>query len=229
MLAVQRLILLGHRGDRRLARENTIAAFDRALENGCDGFEFDVRLTLDHQAVVFHDAKISGVAFASSPFSRLAALDQARAVCDRLCLLEEVMARYASSAFLDIELKVPGLEAKVIELVRRYPPKRGYIVSSFLPGVVESMAEREPNLPLGFIVQSRHILPRWREMPVEYLISNYRLVSADLVEACHDAQRKILVWTVNKPFSMRRMANLGVDGIISDDTKLMVATLGQSR
>jgi glycerophosphoryl diester phosphodiesterase len=229
MLSVQRLILLGHRGDRRLARENTIAAFDRALENGCDGFEFDVRLTLDGQAVVFHDPKISGVAFASSPFSRLAALDAARAICDRLCLLDDIMARYAPGAFLDIELKVPGLESKLIELLKQYPPKRGYIVSSFLPEIIEALAEREPTLPLGFIVQSRQILPRWRALPVEYLIANYRLVTADLVKACHDAQRKILVWTVNKPSSMRGMANLGVDGIISDDTKLMVSTLGQSR
>lgn len=220
--------MLGHRGDRRLERENTISAFDRALENGCDGFEFDVRLTVDGQAVVFHDPKISGVCIASSQFSELAALDHARAPFDRVCLLENVIARYASRGFLDIELKVPGLESKMIELVKQYPLKRGYVLSSFLPSVLECLAERDPNLPLGFIVQSRRMLPRWRKLPIEYLISNYRLVSADLIEACHDAKAKILVWTVNKPSSMRRMSDLGVDGIISDDTKLIVATLGQS-
>ena len=228
MFFVQRLLLLGHRGDRLRERENTIAAFDRALENGCDGFEFDVRLTLDAQAIVFHDEKIRGRSIASSPFSELAALDHACAAGHRVCLLEDVIARYASSAFLDIELKVPGLESKVIELVKRYRWKSGYVVSSFLPGVLESLAERDRHLPLGFIVQSRHLLPHWRKSPAQYLISNYRLVSADLIEACHDADRKILVWTVNQPSSMRRLADLGVDGIISDDTKLMVATLDQS-
>ena len=56
---MSRPLLLGHRGARGLKSipENTLAAFDRALADGCDGFEFDVRLTADGQAVVHHDPK----------------------------------------------------------------------------------------------------------------------------------------------------------------------------
>src|ERR1039458_2799906 len=59
---MSRPLLLGHRGARALKSipENTLASFDQALADGCDGFEFDVRLTEDEEAVVCHDAKVSG-------------------------------------------------------------------------------------------------------------------------------------------------------------------------
>jgi glycerophosphoryl diester phosphodiesterase len=63
---------------------------------------------------------------------------------------------------------------------------------------------------------------------VRFVIPEYRLVRGDLIEACHRAKRKVLVWTVNRPSIMHEMASLGVDGIISDDTKLMVETMRQS-
>jgi glycerophosphoryl diester phosphodiesterase len=61
--AITRPLLLGHRGARgiRSIPENTIASFDRALADGCDGFEFDVRLTADGEAVICHDPVFRGV------------------------------------------------------------------------------------------------------------------------------------------------------------------------
>src|SRR6478609_1478057 len=95
-------LLLGHRGLRSRSfrvRENTIAAFDLALQHGCDGFEFDVRLTADDRAVICHGAKFAGITIAQAACKRLRALP----------LLDDILARYASRAFLDIELKVPGI------------------------------------------------------------------------------------------------------------------------
>jgi glycerophosphoryl diester phosphodiesterase len=228
MPSVQTLLLLGHRGDRHAARENTISAFDRALENGCDGFEFDVRLTLDGQAIIFHDPKVSGVSIARNTFPKLRARESTGAGRDRLPLLDDVMARYAATAFLDIELKVPGLESKLIALLEKHPSPRGYVISSFLPQVIETLAQQDPSLTLGFICESPRILPRWRELPVQYVIPKYRLINAGLLDACHRAKRKVLVWTLNQPSTMHEMADLGVDGIISDDTKLLVETLRPS-
>lgn len=94
-------LLLGHRGVRaeKSIPENTLASFDLALAQGCDGFEFDVRLAADGQAVVCHDAKIRRLKIANSSGEKLA--------LPGLC---EVLTRYQYTAFLDIELKVSGLE-----------------------------------------------------------------------------------------------------------------------
>ena len=77
--------LLGHRGARALKSipDNTIASFDQALADGCDGFEFDVRLTADGKPVVGHEPQINGIEIAESPVERLTALPQLQNVHSR--------------------------------------------------------------------------------------------------------------------------------------------------
>lgn len=213
-----RPLLLGHRGARSLRSipENTLASFDRALADGCDGFEFDVRLTADGLAVVCHDPQCAGVEIADVPVERLPALPR----------LEVVLARYHERAFLDIELKVAGLEPIVAALVRKVPPQSGFVISSFLPEVIEQMHAQDKALPLGLICETRAELARWKELPVEYLIPHSKLVSPEGIAMMRDANKKILVWTVNDAKEMLSFAQTGVDGIISDDTNLLVRTLG---
>src|ERR1700733_14575124 len=141
-----RPLLLGHRGTRgeKSVAENTPAAFDFALASGCDGFEFDVRLSADGQAVIYHDArtttrnKTGGVEIA-----------QASALQLGLPLLRDVLTRYQPIAFLDIELKDPGLETITADLLRRFAPARGFVVSSFFPQVLEALHAMEVTIPLG--------------------------------------------------------------------------------
>ena len=125
-----RPVLLGHRGARaeKSIPENTLASFDCALAQGCDGFEFDVRLSADGQPVICHDASMHGWEIAQTAADQLA-----------LPTLRDVLKRYQSSAFLDIELKTSGLEAVTVKLLRTYPPVRGYVVSSFLPQVLRTI------------------------------------------------------------------------------------------
>src|SRR5262245_160605 len=104
-------LLLGHRGALRYAPENTLAAFDLALEHGCDGFEFDVRLTLDGRAVVCHDPAVHGYSVAGTRFPTLL-----EASTGAIPTLPEVWERYRSKAFLNIELKVAGIEHQLVDL-----------------------------------------------------------------------------------------------------------------
>jgi glycerophosphoryl diester phosphodiesterase len=208
-----------------VAPENTVSAFDLALANGCDGFEFDVRLTADCQAIIFHDPDISGNPVATCSFEILSNLNGPRQFGERILRLEDVISRYAASAFLDIELKVPGLEATVVSQLKEHPPQRGYVVSSFLPEVLEAVRRHDTTVPLGYICEDPGMLLHWRGLSVEYVIPKVDLVSLELVDELHRSGRKVLVWTVNDPSAMRRLAEGQVDGIISDDTRLLVQTL----
>jgi len=212
---MSRPLLLGHRGARgcRSIPENTLASFDRALAVGCDGFEFDLRLTADGEAVVCHDPNVSGLEIARATAQQLAALP---CLCD-------VLARY-QKAFLDIELKVPGLERVVIKELRKYEPRR-FVVSSFLPEVVKAIYAVDATVPLGLICQTKTQLRRWNQVPINYVIPHYGLVDVALVRLMKGAGRKIFVWTVNTRADMRQFAGYGVDGIISDDTSLLCRTL----
>ena len=213
-----RPLLLGHRGLRSRSfsvRENTSAAFDLALQHGCDGFEFDVRLTADNHAVICHGPKFAGITIARATAARLRVLP----------LLEDVLARYASRAFLDIELKVPGIESHLLTAISLNPPRRGYVVSSFLPDVLIDLRSRSQSVPLGIICETRKQLSIWRDLPVQYVIAHERLVTPELLQDVHTAGKAVFAWTINKKPSMIRLANSGVDGIVSDKTELLVATL----
>jgi len=210
-----RTLLLGHRGARAAQSipENTFASFDRALAAGCDGFEFDVRLTVDGHAVVCHDPKVGRLVIAGASARQLPSLPR----------LPDVLERYRN-AFLDIELKVPGLEGIVVQTLHKCQP-REFIVSSFMPAVLGTLHAANPAIPLGLICETKTQLYRWNQLPLEYLIVERRLVRRDLVLELQGSGRRILAWTVNSSAEMKRFAAWGVDGIISDNTKLLGATL----
>jgi glycerophosphoryl diester phosphodiesterase len=215
-----RPLLLGHRGARAVQSipENTLASFDRALADGCDGFEFDVRLTVDLEAVVCHDAKIGRDKIERATAKELSQLPR----------LRDVLQRYRDS-FLDIELKVKGLERTIVDLFLRLKPRKGCVVSSFLPGALKSLHAEDATVPLGLICETKTQLRLWNELPIHYVIPHHELVDAELIRKVKGAGKKVIVWTVNDPAALQQFAEWGVDGIISDDTKLLVQTLAAGR
>jgi glycerophosphoryl diester phosphodiesterase len=184
----QRPLLLGHRGMRcRGIAENTPTAFDMALQWGCDGFEFDVRLTADGQAIVCHDPRSKGFTLSKTRAAQLGHMPR----------MEDVLATFCKRAFLNIELKVPGLEREVLSRLHDFTPERGCVISSFLPELLAELRRLSAVVQLGIIFDRKHT--EWRKLPVEYVI----------------------------PHSMLRFASWGVDGIISDTPELLVKTLGR--
>ena len=224
------MLLLGHRGARASRRipENTLDSFELCLQHGCDGFEFDVRCSADGAAVVCHDSAIEG---------REVALTAAKVLA--LPSLEEVLRHFSSRAFLDIELKVPGLDTQLVAALRAHPPQKGYVVSSFLPDALRAVHEVDAGIPLGFLYDrlDRDRLDNDRldndrpeqalplDRPLAYLIPHFTLLTRELVERSHGSDRKIMTWTVNRAEQMSKFAQWDLDAIISDDTELLVQTL----
>ena len=218
-----KLLLLGHRGARLYAPENTIPAFDLALKHGVDGFEFDVRCTRGKESIVCHDRKFNRMAV------RTRTLEQIHAKCSingKPPCLEDVLELYSSKAFLNIEVKVRGMEQVVLDAIKRFPPQCGYFISSFLPSVVRKLHALDSSLVLGAISKSYWHLRRWKALPVSYVVPHFSLLTQKLVDELHAAGKTVITWTVNDPSKMLQAAAMGVDGIISDDTKLLVKTLG---
>jgi glycerophosphoryl diester phosphodiesterase len=214
-----RPVLLGHRGARaeKSIPENTPASFDCALAQGCDGFEFDVRLSADGQPVICHDASMHGWEIAQTAADQLA-----------LPTLRDVLKRYQSSAFLDIELKTSGLEAVTVKLLRTYPPVRGYVVSSFLPQVLRTIYGMDDTIPLGLICETRAQFGLWSKLPVQYVVPQQKLVRQNVITKIKASGKKLYVWTVNSTTDIRRLAERGVDGIISDHPKRLARALAGS-
>lgn len=230
--ANERPLLLGHRGCRTSELcENSIAAFEKSLASGCDGFEFDVRQTSDRKLVCVHDETVRRCDVASNSYEiickqYLKSWSGPRR--SKIALLQDVLTHFSNRAFLDIELKVSGMEEEVAGLLQGLDATR-YLVSSFLPDVLTRLAAIDSNIPLGYISRRLDALRMWSDLPVKYVIPRHDIVSHELIAAVHTAGCRLLTWTVNRPKEMIAMAEWGVDGIISDDPALLSKTLGLRR
>jgi len=208
------MLLLGHRGARasRHIPENTLPSFELCLQHGCDGFEFDVRRSADGIAVICHDPSHAGLE-----------IDKTAARLLGLPTLEDVLQQFSARAFLDIELKVTGLESQLIAALRKHLPRKGYVVSSFLAEALNAVHGRDSSIPVGFLWETQNVHPP-RSLPVAWMIPNTELTSQELIEQTHAAGQRAMVWTVNRADEMQKLAAWGVDAIISDDTELLVRT-----
>ncbi len=230
-----RPLLLGHRGVRplpflglrwrkpELPPENTLAAFDYALEHGCDGFEFDVRYSRDRRSILHHDPKLKGREVAVTDHAPLE-----RRIGYKLPSLEDVLALFGATAWLDIELKVAGEEEAIAAALRAHPPQRGFVVSSFLPEVLLRLREIDPSLPLGYLCEHKEDAQLWSGLPITHFLPHSSLVSESLVEEAHRRKMKLFTWTVNVGEELLRLAGWGVDGLISDDPRLLSQTFPRS-
>lgn len=222
-------LLLGHRGHRSNQygeRENTLAAFDRALACGCDGLELDLHLTADGRVAIHHDPELAGfgVPIAESSLPTL------RRLQPDLATLDQVLRRYRSRAWLDLELKAPAAALPALALLRRWPPRRGYVVSSFAPVPLAQLAAAQPGLPLCLNLRRPARLRRLRPLAaaagVTWIAPHQASCTAWYVRRLRAAGFRVLVWTVNSPAKMRLLARAGVDALVSDHPSLLVAVAG---
>lgn len=213
------VLALGHRGAPRSAPENTLDSFDAALAHGCHGFELDVRKSSDGQLVLCHDPHVRGAIVAFTTHSRL------RTIFPKIVTLEQVLARYAHRAFLNIELKVVGIEQQVADLLKIYPPLKGVLVSSFLQRVVITYSQLGGATPVGFICRDPRYVERFSVLPVTHLVLNHALATPQLLAHARALGKKIVVWTVNREDQMLAFAAAGVEAIISDETELLCRVL----
>ncbi len=206
----------------RIPAENTIEAFEYALANDCDGFEFDVRYTRDRRHVLCHDPKLRGREIATTDYAALHHRGARQGTA--IACLEAVLCAFGHRAFLDIELKVPGGEAEIVAQLKANPPQRGYVVSSFLSEVLLRLNELDGELALGYICDSPEAAEAWSELPISVVLPHHKLVSRPFIDEVHRRKVRLMTWTVNRHPEMLRLASWGVDGLISDDPQLLRQT-----
>ena len=219
--------IIGHRGAPRVARENTLAAFAAARAQGADGVELDVHATSDGAIVVHHDAEIEGFGIlADHP------VDEIRATFAWLPTLAEVLDLCVGGR-VNIEIKnsprdadfdaEERLAASVVALLAQ----RGgddVIVSSFHLPSIDRVHALNPTIPTGYLMA---INPAPLDALGIAIERGHRAIHpffgalADraavlVVEAARTAGIAVNTWTVNDPDEIARLADAGVDAIVTD-------------
>ena len=220
--------IIAHRGASGHAPENTMAAFQLALEMAADGIELDAMLTKDGEVVVIHDDSLDRTtngtgAVHDFTLAELQRLDAGGG--EKIPPLSEVLTHFAGRFLINIELKnyssiFDSLPIKVAEMIKTHKCAQSVLISSFNPFNLPRFHRRLPEVPVGLLTnknKARHWL--WRLFHYDALHPYFSDVDASLVSALHARGRQVNVWTVDDPAEIRRLADLGVDSIITNDPK----------
>ncbi len=209
-------IVIAHRGASSLARENTLEAFQKAIDLRADMIEFDVRRTKDQHYVIHHDPRIAGKPLNELTCSEVREI--ARAMGFHVPELEEALQLVSGRIGVDIELKEEGYERKVLEQICDFMPDTDCIISSFHAGSISAIKRHRPGVRTGFIFKDAGALtPDVLEGDTDWMLPVQSLVGDDLLVRLRQAGKKIAVWTVNGPQEMKRLLEDDrIDGIVTD-------------
>ena len=233
--------IFAHRGSSAHAPENTLAAFELALQQEADGIELDANLSADQQVVIIHDQTVDRTTNGTGRVRDLSlpALRELDAGShfdvafrgELIPTLAEVFEAVGKRTFINIELKnyeSPNdpLPQKVVQLVLQHGMSSRVLFSSFHPFVLRHIHRLLPEVPIGLLALPGKLgsLARgWLGkliVPYQALHPALHDVTQTLVMHAHQAGRKVNVYTVNQSVEMRKMFSFEVDGIFTDDPLL---------
>ena len=229
--------VVGHRGSPTKALENTFESFDRAEADGADAFELDVRLTLDGEAVVFHDPEIvlgdRRLPVAQVTMPELATAEIVRGEFrGRIPTLREVLERYGSAGRFLVELKPgpsprPGLvEFRVAALLAQLHVLDRSMVLSFSAEMLRRIKEIEPSIETCLNFDATAFRPTgrfWPDLPpgCREIGPNAALATGRLMIEAKETGIGVHVWTVNDPDLARQLAVWGAASVVSDDVAVV--------
>ncbi len=220
--------IIAHRGASVMAPENTMKAFQLALDYEADGIELDVMLTGDNQVVVIHDETVDRTTNGNGRVSEMTleeiqGLDAGEG--EKIPTLSQVLDQFAGKLLINIELKnyssiFDPLPLEVAKILKNHNYLEDILISSFNPFNLPRVKRRIKDVRLGLITQpqqAQHWI--WRLFDYDALHPHYSDVDSVLVSALHARQRGVNVWTVDEPAELKRLVALDIDGIITNDPK----------
>lgn len=240
-------VIFAHRGASAHAPENTLAAFELALEQGADAIELDVKLSADGEVAVIHDPTVDRTTGASGrvkdmTMAVLRSLDagssfSAKFQSERIPTLGEVFETVGKRTFINVELtnyNTPGdhLVESVCMLVKKFGMQKRVLFSSFLPANLSTARNYLPEVPTGLLALSG-VLGLWPRSfgfafgRYEALHPNLKNASQQQIYFVHRLNRRVHVWTVNEEADLGRLFRWGVDGVFTDDPQLAVKVRGE--
>ena len=226
-LSPQDLLVIAHRGASSYAPENTIAAFDLALQMGARHLELDVHLTRDDYLVVIHDNTVDRTTNGTGPVAgqTLAALQGLDAGAwfgeafagARIPALAEVLTRYQGRAHLHIELKglTTHLPQRTVDLVQAHGMAQHVTFTSFQHTHLQTMRAYAPELPTGWLVReiNEAVIARAHALGCAQLCPRASQVTPELVQRLHAEGFRVRAWGVASDALMRQVVEAGADGM----------------
>ena len=236
-----RPLVVAHRGTSGELPENTLPAFERAIEQSADMIETDLHLSRDGVVMIHHDAELERLGgegeIRDHTAADLARLDAAPGseLTLRMPTLDEILDLFGERIAFNLELKVgvddvpyEGLEDLAISAALDRGLLQRMLYSSFYDPVLARLRERSAEARIALLISPRApvaIFERAARVGAEAINPEVSLVTADLVAEAHAAGLKVYPYTANERAEMERLLDCGVDGLITNHPSRLHALL----
>ncbi|MDO8330370.1 MAG: glycerophosphodiester phosphodiesterase [Fluviicoccus sp.] len=234
--------ILGHRGARGEAPENTLSGFRHLRDLGIRAVEFDIQVAGDGELMVIHDDRVDRTTaatgrlreFTVTQLNRMDACQHRRFLSadgleydwpchDGIPSLRDVLALLADFSHLQLEVKAQSPE-DVAQVIQRLPELwqpfgHHAVTTSFNSRYLQGIREAAPEIPRGLLVESDFrgdLVQHAVDLGCISIGPHFSLCTAELVADAHQAGLTVSTWTVNEADDMLRLRDLGVDSIITD-------------
>lgn len=230
------MLIIGHRGAKGYAPENTLKSFAKAIELGVDMIELDVHVVASGEVVLMHDVKIDRTTNGSG-YIHEKTLDELRSLDaggDIIPTLQEVLDFVDRRVSVNVELKGHGTADEVAAILFEYMSSRGwsnddFIVSSFNHHELREFHRLLPNVRIAALMDAIPLdYAAFAEKLGAYSVNpGHEFVTADYVNDAHKRGLQVFVWTVDDPDELKLLYNMGVDGVFTNVPDVVHAALNE--
>jgi len=248
--------IIAHRGASAVAPENTLAAFREAIAAGADGIEFDVRITKDNEAVVFHDRKLRRTTGKKGTVADLTSAELCKLdagswfgrtngnhsdnsfsdeVVSTLKQTLDFLSDFNGTIYIELKCKeadVERLTRRVGEILNQTKRTDRIIVKSFKLSVIPLIKQHCPGVRTAalFAPKVKNVLRKEKylvkiaeEIGADELSLHYTLATKKLMKKARSRGLKVAIWTADNPRWIKRALRLGLNSIITNDPKKLLA------
>jgi len=220
------MLVIAHRGASGTRPENTLAAFQKAIDQGAEMVELDVHICKSGELVVIHDYSLkrttNGHGFVSrKTLSQLQELDAGG--CEKIPTLKEVFDLVGGKARINIELKGNNVVTETVKLIKHQIENKkqtsgDFVISSFHHKQLKEFHALMPDIPIGILYEGRP--GGYRKQAPELHASSINLsikhVNEKLVQEIHQNGLQIWIYTVDRDGEFEKMKALGVDAVFTN-------------
>ncbi|MCX5835259.1 MAG: glycerophosphodiester phosphodiesterase [Deltaproteobacteria bacterium] len=214
-------IIIAHRGASAHEKENTLRAFERAIEMGADMIEFDVRRTADHVLITHHNEEIQGKRIGTLTYEAVERLAGQKGF--HVPTLEEVLVFTRGKTRLNAELKEEGYETDVVLLMRAFLDDSDFALTSFNEASLGSIKSLFPALKAGLIL-GKNFHREISRVEADFWVPNWRALDDTFFRMAEKNAKPLIVWTVNDRRKLKRyLSDPRIYGVITDKPDLAVS------
>lgn len=222
------MLKIAHRGARGYEPENTLQAFQKAIQMKADGIELDVHLSSDGHLIVIHDETIdrttNGKGFVNN-LSLQKLKDFRIENKHQIPILSEVLDLVNQQCFINIELKGIGTADAVVALIELYISEKNwsydsFLVSSFDWEYLKQINSLDPKLAIGVLTETdiESAITFAKEIKAKAIHPDFHLLNKENTKQIQEIGFQVFPWTVNEKEDIAKIKTYNVNGIISDFT-----------